>query len=78
MISYEDAKIKAISECPDYDLIEYKEDENYFRFCFGLKNELPLLGMPEILINKRNGEITFFNAFTELQKKHKNDKLISY
>lgn len=75
MISYEEAKKRASLKCSGCDLIESKEDEKYFRFCFGIKGELPLPGMPEILVDKYSGKVIEFNYFTELQKEHKNDEI---
>jgi len=78
MITYEEAKAKAAEECSGYDLLEEKEDNKFYRFYFGIKNEFPIPGMPEILIDKHSGELSFFNIFTKLQKEHINNEITFY
>lgn len=75
MITYEEAKAKAVKECLGYDLLEEREDDKFYRFHFGIKNESPIPGLPEILIDKHSGELSFFNVFNKLQKEYFNKKI---
>ena len=69
MISFIEAEEKARNYYKDYDIISKREDEEYYRFSFGIKGERPIPGMEIILINKRTGELSTYNPFYEIQMK---------